>query len=58
MTSIGDRQAYVVDMGREIGTKGETHVKIVMRKEGGTEVLTAYPCNHSVKPGCWERQPR
>ena len=54
----GDPRAYVVDMGREVGTKGETHVKIVMRKEGGTEVLTAYPCNHAAKPGCWERQAR
>lgn len=53
---IGDRRAYVVDMGREVGTKGETHLKLVMRQEKGTEILTAYPCRHDVKPGCWERQ--
>lgn len=54
-----DKQAYVVDMGRPVGTKGETHVKIVITKggtkEGTNDVLTAYPCDHSEDGGCWNR---
>lgn len=37
----GDPAAFVVDMGRPIGTAGETLIRIVVRP-GTTEVITAY----------------
>ncbi|WP_163264825.1 hypothetical protein [Chelativorans alearense] len=37
-----DPGAYVVDMGRPIGTSGETSIRIIV-KPGTTEVITAYP---------------
>ncbi len=37
-----DAAAFVVDMGRAIGTAGETSIRIVVRP-GTTEVVTAYP---------------
>ncbi|MEZ6119641.1 MAG: polymorphic toxin-type HINT domain-containing protein [Pirellulaceae bacterium] len=39
---VGDPGAYVVDMGRAIGTAGETHLRIIVRP-GTTEVISAYP---------------
>lgn len=38
-----DPFAYVVDMGRPIGTAGETKIRIVTMTPGGSEVRTAYP---------------
>lgn len=37
-----DPGAFIVNMGRTIGTAGETAVKIVV-KPGTSEILTAYP---------------
>lgn len=53
-----DSQSYVIDMGKDVvGTRGETHLKIVMRKRDGMEVLTAYPCHHEVPDkGCWRNR--
>ncbi|MBX8487687.1 DUF637 domain-containing protein [Pseudomonas cichorii] len=39
---IGDPGAYVVPMGRAIGTSGETSIKIIVRP-GTNQVITAYP---------------
>ncbi|MGG0940322.1 RHS repeat-associated core domain-containing protein [Brevibacillus centrosporus] len=38
----GDPGAYIVDMGRKIGTQGETKIRIVV-KPGTSEIITAYP---------------
>ncbi|WP_406642531.1 Hint domain-containing protein [Amycolatopsis sp. WGS_07] len=38
----GDPGAYVVPMGRSIGSGGETSIRVVV-KPGTTEVITAYP---------------
>jgi hypothetical protein len=35
--------AFVVDMGRPIGTNGETNIRIVTMTPGGSAVRTAYP---------------
>lgn len=40
----GDPGAYVVPMGRAIGTSGETSIKIIFRP-GANKVITAYPVN-------------
>jgi hypothetical protein len=37
-----DPGAYVVPMGRIVGTAGETNIKIIMRP-GTTKIITAYP---------------
>jgi len=37
-----DPGAYVINMGRQIGTKGETGIKIIV-KPGTSEIITAYP---------------
>ncbi|MNJ22668.1 hypothetical protein D3C77_170420 [compost metagenome] len=39
---VGDSGAYVVPMGRAIGTLGETNIKIIVRP-GTNQVITAYP---------------
>ena len=39
---VGDPGAYVVPMGRVIGTSGETSIKIIVRP-GTSKVITAYP---------------
>lgn len=39
---VGDPGAYVVPMGRAIGTAGETSIKIIVRP-GTNQVITAYP---------------
>ncbi|CAO3947873.1 hemagglutinin repeat-containing protein [Achromobacter mucicolens] len=39
---VGDPGAYVVPMGRPIGTSGETSIKIIVRP-GTNQVITAYP---------------
>lgn len=39
---VGDPGAYVVSMGRAIGTSGETSIKIIVRP-GTSQVITAYP---------------
>lgn len=39
---VGDPGAYVVPMGRAIGTSGETSIKIIVRP-GTNQVITAYP---------------
>lgn len=38
----GDPGAYVIDMGRTIGTAGERHIRVIVRP-GTTEVISAYP---------------
>lgn len=38
-----DPYVYVVDLGRPIGTAGETKIRIVTMKPGGAEIRTAYP---------------
>ena len=37
----GDPGAYVIDMGRAIGTAGERHIRVIVRP-GTTEVISAY----------------
>lgn len=37
-----DPGAYIVPMGRVVGTNGETAIRIVV-KPGTSEVITAYP---------------
>lgn len=37
-----DPGAYIVNMGRQIGTAGETFIKIIV-KPGTSEIITAYP---------------
>lgn len=39
---VGDPGAYVVPMGRPIGTLGEMNIKIIVRP-GTNQVITAYP---------------
>lgn len=38
---LDDPRAYIIDMGRQIGTQGETHLRMVVKQSG--EVVTAYP---------------
>ncbi|PRA85908.1 hypothetical protein CQ054_10585 [Ochrobactrum sp. MYb29] len=38
----GDPGAYIVPMGRIVGTAGETNVRVVI-KPGTSEIITAYP---------------
>ncbi|WP_162906653.1 hemagglutinin repeat-containing protein [Algihabitans albus] len=38
----GDPGAFVVDMGRPIGTTGETSIRVIV-KPGTSEIITAYP---------------
>ena len=40
---VSDPYAYIVDMKRIIGTKGETAMRIIVTKPGTSEILTAYP---------------
>ncbi|WCE32067.1 two-partner secretion domain-containing protein [Vibrio sp. SCSIO 43137] len=37
-----DPGAYIIPMGREVGTEGETNIKVVVRP-GTNEVITAFP---------------
>jgi filamentous hemagglutinin len=39
---LDDPGAYVIYMGRAIGTAGETHLRVIIRP-GTTEVISAYP---------------
>jgi filamentous hemagglutinin len=39
---VGDLGAYVVPMGRVVGTAGETNIKVIVRP-GTNAVLSAYP---------------
>ncbi|WP_236121516.1 hypothetical protein [Cellulomonas palmilytica] len=39
---VGDPGAFVVQMGRQVGTAGETGVRIIV-KPGTSEVISAYP---------------
>lgn len=39
---VGDPGAYVVPMGRAIGTSGETSIKSIVRP-GTNQVIIAYP---------------
>ncbi|MEE4681206.1 hypothetical protein V2K69_05490 [Pseudomonas alliivorans] len=39
---VGDPGAYVVPMGRAIGTSGETSIKVIVRP-GTSQIITAYP---------------
>ena len=41
-TVQGDTYAYVVNMGRVIGTAGETNLRLVI-EPGTSKVITAYP---------------
>ena len=34
---------YIIDAGKKIGTKDETHVKVILSDDGG--IITAYPFN-------------
>ena len=38
-----DPFAYIIDMKKCIGTRGETAIKIIVKKPGTCEILTAYP---------------
>jgi hypothetical protein len=38
----GDPGAFVVPMGRVVGTNGETAIRVVV-KPGTSEIITAYP---------------
>lgn len=38
-----DPSAYLVDMKKIIGTQGETTIRIIVKKPGTSELLTAYP---------------
>ena len=38
-----DPRAYVVDLGRPIGTQGETKVRIIVNAKSTDEITTAYP---------------
>lgn len=38
-----DPRAYIVNMKKIIGTKGETAIRIVLKEPGTCEILTAYP---------------
>jgi filamentous hemagglutinin len=40
--AAGDLEAFVVPMGRSVGTTGETTVRIVVRP-GTNQIITAYP---------------
>ncbi len=42
MSEPGDPGAFVVRMGREVGTAGETAIRIIV-KPGTWEIITAYP---------------
>lgn len=37
-----DQSAYVVEMGRVIGTKGESAIRLVVAP-GTSDIITAYP---------------
>ncbi|WP_345023009.1 polymorphic toxin-type HINT domain-containing protein [Actinomadura keratinilytica] len=37
----GNRQVYIIPMGRTVGTQGEKYIRIVV--ENGNEVITAFP---------------
>ena len=39
---VGDPGAYIIPMGRVVGTTGETSIKVVV-KPGTNEIITAYP---------------
>lgn len=39
---VGDPGAYIIPMGRTVGTLGETNIKIIVRP-GTNKVITAYP---------------
>lgn len=41
-TVVGNSGAYVVQIGRAIGTSGETSIKTIVRP-GTSQVITAYP---------------
>ena len=38
-----DPRAYIIDMKKSIGTKGETAIRIILKEPGTCEILTAYP---------------
>lgn len=38
-----DSSAYVVEMGRVIGTNGETKIRIAVEKKGSNRIASAYP---------------
>ena len=38
-----DPAAYIVDMGRVIGTNGETKIRIVIETKGSNRIASAYP---------------
>jgi filamentous hemagglutinin len=40
---LNDPCAYVIDMGRVIGTAGETKIRLVFKSPNSLEVRTAYP---------------
>ena len=44
LTKMGNKSyAKIIDAGKEIGTKGETLLKVVLSEDGG--MLSAYPIN-------------
>ena len=44
VSSQGDQSyEYIIDAGKKIGTKDETHVKVILSDDGG--MITAYPFN-------------
>ncbi|REK67790.1 MAG: hypothetical protein DF221_00850, partial [Brevibacillus sp.] len=48
----GDPGAYIINMGRVVGTNGETAIRVVV-KPGTSEIITAYPCHRRdiIDPG-------
>ena len=38
-----DERVWIVDMGRQVGTAGETHLKIVISAPGSSVITTAFP---------------
>lgn len=46
------RDAYDVDMGRVIGTKGQTYVRIIT-EAGTADIVTAYPIFERETPSTW-----
>jgi hypothetical protein len=39
---VGRYESWIIDMGEQVGTKGETYIRMVF-KPGTTEIITAYP---------------
>lgn len=47
-----DPGAFVIPMGKTVGTAGETSIKIIV-KPGRSEIITAYPVKQEKKMNMW-----